>query len=713
MKKSYQDIFQKYFIHGVNIMMIILGCIGLMKNYYHSLFFPSDTLIGIVLLIFLGIGFYCLYLKYDQMPFKLFLKIFLGLFLVMLILSQNELHYFVTSLKEVIVNDYFLNISELVPNWMSVRSIFYQLIILWLGLPVAYLIVSALCSTHLALLKTIFMVTLFMFPLLIKHTLSSSESYCFIIYIGYQFLSAVILKNQRQHYVLKMIMVCFLCVMTSVASVYMEDNPLFQQKSTSFLAQLLDFSTDGQSNPLGIVTQTGMSSDIDGTLPTGNIRLNKNIALTVQAETPFSSYLRAYSLANYQDNEWHEVHEDYQDSQSLTTYSDFLRLNRSISLETVKVTSQHHYDFQFIPYYFNGFVDSDISYSLVYDSYVENTNRDMLIIYDYEENERSSDQNSYIIPGGYDDEYEEYVYENYMDVPEELYDRLKDLMIEYGVWSSRLGVDETVRQIQQLLSSQARYDLNAGTLPTDRDFVEYFLFENKKGSCTHFATAGALLLRQKGIPTRFVRGYIMKASDFHEGKANIPQYRSHAWIEVYKDDIGWVPYEMTPSGNIETMSDTLDQTVSQNQQNTASNDPSDTTGQQDTSSDTTDDPLPDEESESSFQYIEPLIGLVGIVVLLMIYCYLTTHWLQIKTKHMTYKQRVLIYYKVIWKLSPRHHIDEGYLKDLAYKAKYSLHEITDEEWEKFYDCYLQWLDQYNAMLKWYQKLIFRYIKGYK
>ena len=57
MKKSYQDIFQKYFIHGVNIMMIILGCIGLMKNYYHSLFFPSDTLMSIVLLIFLGIGF--------------------------------------------------------------------------------------------------------------------------------------------------------------------------------------------------------------------------------------------------------------------------------------------------------------------------------------------------------------------------------------------------------------------------------------------------------------------------------------------------------------------------------------------------------------------------------------------------------------------------------------------------------------------------------
>ncbi|MBM6841462.1 transglutaminase domain-containing protein [[Clostridium] spiroforme] len=714
MNHTHQPIFQKYFIHILNIVMIILGYTGLMVNYYQSLAFPAATIISIVLLMFWGIYLYYYHVHYGHMPMMLCLKMAAVLFMMMILLSQNEFRYFIVNLKDVIVNDYFLSVEELVPVSLPVRSIFYQLMTLWLGLPVIYLIVSSLCSQRLTLLKMVLIIILFMFPLLIRHSLASRQSYCLIIFIGYQFLSAVILKNQPNQHFLKAIMTCFLCVMTLLSSMYLEGNPLFQQGSASVLMQLIDQVIQGKSHPLGIISQTGMSSDIDGTLPTGNIRLNRNTAVTVQAEIPFSSYLRAYSLASYQDNEWHEAKEDYPLSQSLTTYSDYLRLNYSASLETVKITSQTQYDFQLIPYYFTNYADQSASYSMVYDSYVEQSNKDMIVIYDYEEKRQSSvNENSYIISGQYDQGYENYVYENYMDVPEELYDQLKNLMIEYGVYSSRLGVDETIAQIQQLLSAQAQYDLNAGTLPLDKDFVEYFLFENKKGSCTHFATAGALLLRQKGIPTRFVRGYIMKASDFHEGKANIPQYRSHAWIEVYKDDIGWVPYEMTPSGNIETMSDTLDQTVSQNQQNTASNDPSDTTGQQDTSSDTTDDPLPDEESESSFQYIEPLIGLVGIVVLLMIYRYLTTHWLQIKTKHMTYKQRVLIYYKVIWKLSPRHHIDEGYLKDLTYKAKYSLHEITDEEWEKFYDCYLQWLDQYDAMLKWYQKLIFRYIKGYK
>lgn len=713
MKRTYQDVFLKYGVHFLNIAMIILGCIGLMKNYYHSLYFPSATIMSIILLIFSGIGFYGYYLKYDMMPVKLCLKIFAVLSVAILILSQNEFRYFITNLKEVIVNDYFLNISELIPDWMPVRSIFYQLITLWLGLPLIYLIVSSLCSRRFSFLKTLILITLFLFPLLIKHSLSSRESYCFIIFMGYQFLAAVILKNQQQQYVLKVIMVCILCIITSVASVYMESNPMFQQKSTSFLARFLDFSMEGQSNPLGIVTQTGMSSDVDGTLPTGNIRLNKNTALTVQAEIPFSSYLRAYSLANYQDNEWHEAQEDYQDSQSLTTYSDFLRLNNSVSLETVKITSEHHYDFQFIPYYFNGYVDSDVSYSLVYDSYVENTNRDMLVIYDYEENAQSSDQNSYIIPGGYDEEYEEYVYKNYMDVPEELYDKLKDLLVEYGIYSSRLSVDETIQQIQHLLATQAQYDLNAGTLPADQDFVEYFLFENKKGSCTHFATAGALLLRQKGIPTRFVRGYIMKASDFHEGKANIPQYRSHAWIEVYKDGLGWIPYEMTPSGNMETMSDTLDETANQSQSDTDRENTPDTTTQSDSTPDTTEDPLAVEETATSYQYADILIGIAGIAVLLVIYRYLTTHWLKIKTRHMTNRQKLLIYYQVIWKLSPNHHIDEGRLKDLAYKAKYSLHEITDGEWEEFYNCYRQWLDHYDQTLKWCQKWVFRYIKGYK
>lgn len=205
----------------------------------------------------------------------------------------------------------------------------------------------------------------------------------------------------------------------------------------------------------------------------------------------------------------------------------------------------------------------------------------------------------------------------------------------------------------------------------------------------------------------------MKASDFQNGKANIPQYRSHAWIEVYKDDIGWVPYEMTPSSNMETLSDTLDQSASQHQIDDVSDDTSDTPLQQETSSPTTDQSSLEKSTPSYAQYLLPLTVLTVTIVLLVMYRYLTRHWLNIKTRHMSYQQKVLIYYQVLWKLNGHHHLDEGCLKDIAYQAKYSLHEITTKQWQQFYDSYRQWLENYDQTLKWYQKFIFRYIKGYR
>lgn len=80
---------------------------------------------------------------------------------------------------------------------------------------------------------------------------------------------------------------------------------------------------------------------------------------------------------------------------------------------------------------------------------------------------------------------------------------------------------------------------------------------------------------------------------------------------------------------------------------------------------------------------------------------------------MNTNQKAVIYYKTLLKLSPHHFINDGDLKSIAYKAKYSSHVLTHEEWQHFYHLYKQWIIQYDQSLKWYQKLIFRYLKGYK
>ena len=84
------------------------------------------------------------------------------------------------------------------------------------------------------------------------------------------------------------------------------------------------------------------------------------------------------------------------------------------------------------------------------------------------------------------------------------------------------------------------------------DGVENFLFNTKEGYCVQFASAVALILREYGIPARYVEGYIasdltkLSSTDFVYG-GYVHDYQAHAWVEVYFDGIGWVPYETTPA----------------------------------------------------------------------------------------------------------------------------------------------------------------------
>lgn len=88
----------------------------------------------------------------------------------------------------------------------------------------------------------------------------------------------------------------------------------------------------------------------------------------------------------------------------------------------------------------------------------------------------------------------------------------------------------------------------------DLDGVENFLTVTKQGYCVQFASAVCLILREYGIPARYVEGYV--ACDFNINRAEtavgrfstyVHDYEAHAWVEVFFDGIGWVQYECTPA----------------------------------------------------------------------------------------------------------------------------------------------------------------------
>lgn len=157
----------------------------------------------------------------------------------------------------------------------------------------------------------------------------------------------------------------------------------------------------------------------------------------------------------------------------------------------------------------------------------------------------------------YEQLYRDFVYEAYTELPEEGLVRLK------ADFSSHSGsINDKISSVISYLNVNTTYSLSPGKLPKGEDFVEYFLYENKKGYCAHYASAATLMLRSMGVPARYVEGYVISPSDIahnkitdtdkesldegNEIKISVKDYNAHAWVEIYFDKAGWIPFDFTP-----------------------------------------------------------------------------------------------------------------------------------------------------------------------
>ena len=109
---------------------------------------------------------------------------------------------------------------------------------------------------------------------------------------------------------------------------------------------------------------------------------------------------------------------------------------------------------------------------------------------------------------------------------------------------------ENVPMVQQLLGDIGHYSRALDPLPAGTDPIDYFMNTSGEGYCVHFASAATLMLQAMGIPARFASGYVVFPKDFKKTDdgytAVVADNRAHAWVEVYVEGFGWVPYEATP-----------------------------------------------------------------------------------------------------------------------------------------------------------------------
>ena len=87
-------------------------------------------------------------------------------------------------------------------------------------------------------------------------------------------------------------------------------------------------------------------------------------------------------------------------------------------------------------------------------------------------------------------------------------------------------------------------DLDCGAISTVECFATY-----KKGFCQYYAPTMAVLMRDMGVPTRMVEGFLPGAVDPQTGIETIPFSSAHAWVEVYFPVFGWVMFDLT-GGNL-------------------------------------------------------------------------------------------------------------------------------------------------------------------
>ena len=94
-----------------------------------------------------------------------------------------------------------------------------------------------------------------------------------------------------------------------------------------------------------------------------------------------------------------------------------------------------------------------------------------------------------------------------------------------------------------------RYDEQPGASPGVPALVD-FVTRGKEGYCQHFAGAMTLMLRTLGIPARVAAGFTSGSYD-GDGADGGPRWTvtdhdAHAWVEVWFDGWGWLPFDPTP-----------------------------------------------------------------------------------------------------------------------------------------------------------------------
>jgi hypothetical protein len=129
--------------------------------------------------------------------------------------------------------------------------------------------------------------------------------------------------------------------------------------------------------------------------------------------------------------------------------------------------------------------------------------------------------------------------ETTLELPATLSPRIRALAEELG------GTSTTQTVIARTLEAKlkARYGYTLELSGDTKDPLSAFLFDKKAGHCEDFATALAVMLRVRGVPSRVVTGFF--GGERSGARYVVRSGDAHAWVEAFLEG-SWVRLDATP-----------------------------------------------------------------------------------------------------------------------------------------------------------------------
>jgi transglutaminase-like putative cysteine protease len=138
--------------------------------------------------------------------------------------------------------------------------------------------------------------------------------------------------------------------------------------------------------------------------------------------------------------------------------------------------------------------------------------------------------------------YPRWVKEKYLQLPDDLPERVKALAAEITA-----GKDKPYDKVAALESylRKIEYDESIPPPPPGVDSVDWFLFDQRAGYCDYYASSLITMARSLGIPARLAAGYSIGEYDPEIEAYRQYEYDAHSWPEVFFPKYGWIEFEPT------------------------------------------------------------------------------------------------------------------------------------------------------------------------